>query len=81
MTAKYPHILDKLPLHLIWGDSDVVTPIEGDVGKFYCDRVANNRGGKGMTTIDVVCGGHLLFDDNPSDTNDSLLKWINKMVL
>lgn len=81
LTAKYPQILNKLPLHLIWGDSDVVTPIQGDVGTFYCDRVANNRGGKGMTTIDVVRGGHLLFDDNPSETHDSLLKWINKRVL
>eukprot|EP00985_Skeletonema_marinoi_P025533 scaffold18875_cov115-Skeletonema_marinoi.AAC.1 len=82
LTAKYPEILDKkLPLHLIWGDSDVVTPINGDVGQFYCDRVANNRGGKGMTTIDVVSAGHLLFDDNPSDTNSALLRWINKRVL
>jgi pimeloyl-ACP methyl ester carboxylesterase len=81
LHAKYPEILDKIPLHLLWGDSDVVTPIEGDVGKFYCDRVANNRGGKGMTTIDVVHAGHLLFDDNPSDTNDALLRWLNKKVL
>lgn len=81
LTAKYPQILNKLPLHLIWGDSDLVTPLEGDVGAFYCDRVANNRGGKGMTTIDVVRGGHLLFDDNPLDTHDSLMKWINRRVL
>jgi len=81
LHAKYPEILDIIPLHLIWGDSDVVTPIEGDVGKFYCDRVANNRGGKGMTTIDVVNAGHLLFDDNPSDTNNALLRWLNKKVL
>ena len=81
ITAKYPEIMNKLPLHLIWGDADVVTPIQGDVGHFYCDRVANNRGGNGMTTIDVVSGGHLLFDDNPSDTHNSLLRWINKRVI
>ena len=81
ITAKYPEIMNKLPLHLIWGDADVVTPIEGDVGHFYCDRVANNRGGNGKTTIDVVSGGHLLFDDNPSDTHNSLLRWINKIVM
>ena len=81
ITAKYPQIMNKLPIHLIWGDADVVTPIQGDVGHFYCDRVANNRCGKGMTTIDVVRGGHLLFDDNPLDTHNSLLRWINKRLM
>jgi pimeloyl-ACP methyl ester carboxylesterase len=78
---KYPEILNSIPLHLIWGNEDVVTPIEGDVGKFYCDRVANNRGGKGMTTIDVVKGGHILFDDNPVETHEAMMRWIQKKVL
>lgn len=81
LHEKYPEILDSMPIHLVWGLEDVVTPIEGDVGKFYCDRVANNRGGKSMTTIDVVKAGHLLFDDNPSDTNNAMMRWIEKKVL
>ncbi|KAL7459126.1 hypothetical protein ACHAWC_010841 [Mediolabrus comicus] len=81
LHAKYPEILNSIPLHLIWGNEDVVTPIEGDVGKFYCDRVANNRGGKGMTTIDVVRGGHILFDDNPVETHEAMMRWIQKKVL
>ena len=51
---KYLDKLNSLPLHLIWGLEDSITPINGDVGLFYCDRVANNRGGNGRTTIDVV---------------------------
>lgn len=81
MHEKYPDILDTIPLHLIWGDADVVTPISGDVGTFYCDRVANNRSGRGLTTIDVVKGGHMPFDDNPIETHQNMLKWLEKKVL
>lgn len=78
---KYPEILDNLPIHLIWGLEDVVTPINGDVGMFYCDRVANNRSGTGKTTIAVVKSGHVPFDDNPVDTHNAMMKWLeNKIV-
>lgn len=79
--SKYPEILDSLPLHLVWGLVDVVTPINGDVGTFYCDRVANNRGGNGKTTIDVVKSGHVPFDDNPVDTHDAMVRWLEKKVM
>lgn len=78
---KYPEILDNMPLHLIWGNEDGVTPIAGDVGAFYCDRVANNWGGRGLTTIDVVKSGHMPFDDNPIDTHEKMLNWLEKRVL
>ena len=78
--AKYPQILDKMPLHLIWGLDDAVTPIEGDVGMFYCDRVANNRGGKGMTTINTLKSGHMPFDDNPEEAHDAMIKWLNRRI-
>ncbi|KAL7470030.1 hypothetical protein ACHAXS_010278 [Conticribra weissflogii] len=81
MHQKHSEVLDAMPLHLIWGEDDVVTPITGDVGRFYCDRVANNRGGRGMTTIDVVSGGHILFDDNPIEVNAAMLKWLDRKVL
>jgi pimeloyl-ACP methyl ester carboxylesterase len=77
---KYHMLLDNMPLHLIWGDEDAVTPITGDVGTFYCDRVANNRGGRGLTTIDVVKGGHMPFDDNPIITSQKMLSWLEKKV-
>jgi pimeloyl-ACP methyl ester carboxylesterase len=76
---KYP-MLDNIPLHLIWGDEDAVTPITGDVGTFYCDRVANNRGGRGLTTIDVIKSGHMPFDDNPIDAHEKMLSWLEKKV-
>lgn len=78
---KYPAVLNSFPLHLIWGDEDAVTPINGDVGAFYCDRVANNRGGRGLTTIDVVKGGHIPFDENPVQTHGAMLKWLEKKVV
>jgi pimeloyl-ACP methyl ester carboxylesterase len=78
---KYEHILKSLPLHLIWGSEDAVTPINGDVGLFYCDRVANNRGGNGRTTIDIVKSGHVPFDDNPLDTHAAMMRWLDNSVM
>ena len=78
--AKYADILDNTPIHLIWGDEDAVTPITGDVGAFYCDRVANNRGGRGLTTIDVIKSGHIPFDDNPFDTHAKMLNWLQRKI-
>jgi len=78
---KHPEILDHIPLHLVWGKHDVVTPLQGDVGTFYCDRVANNRSGNGKTSIDVINSGHIPFDDNPIDTHKSMLKWLNSKVV
>lgn len=78
---KYPEILDTLPLHLVWGLTDVVTPIDGDVGTFYCDRVANNRGGKSRTTIDCVKSGHVPFDDNPVESHAAMMRWLEKKVV
>jgi len=76
---KYSNILNSLPLHLIWGSEDAITPIHGDVGSFYCDRVANNRGGNGRTTIDMVKSGHVPFDDNPIDTHAVMMRWLEKI--
>ena len=78
---KYQQILDSMPMHLIWGLGDSITPISGDVGSFYCDRVANNRGGNGRTTIDVVKSGHMPFDDNPMETHKAMLRWLMNKVL
>lgn len=79
--AAYPDRLDALPLHLVWGADDVVTPLAGDVGTFYRDRVANNRSGRGNTSIDVVAGGHVPFDDNPDEAHGSMLRWLARKVV
>ena len=80
--TKYSMILDNLPIHLIWGLDDVITPITGDVGVFYCDRVANNRSGNGKITLDVIQkSGHIPFDDNPIETHTSMLRWLEKKIL
>lgn len=79
--ARYPDLLDELPMHLIWGLDDAVTPLAGDVGSFYRDRVANNRSGRGNTSIDVISGGHVPFDDNPDEAHRSMLRWLDRKVL
>ena len=34
-----------------------------------------------MTTIEVVKGGHIPFDDNPMESHGALMKWLEKKVV
>lgn len=70
--------LNQLPIHLIWGDDDSLTPIEGGVGQFYLSLANKNDN----VSFETIQGGHVPFDDNPVDSNLSLVRWLsNKMVL
>ena len=40
----------------------------------------NNRGEKGMTSIDVVSSGHVSFDDNPEKSHDAMMRWLERKV-
>jgi len=66
-------VLNDLPIHLVWGDDDAVTPIEGGVGQFYINmaKETNNN-----VSFKEVKSGHVPFDDNPS-TNDSFIQWLD----
>merc|ERR1712176_1383497 len=56
-----------IPIHLIWGTNDVVTPISGGVGSFYTQMASSRY--KNKVTMRMIKGaGHVPFDDNPVDS-------------
>jgi len=74
MLAEYGASGRPLPIHLVWGDDDAVTPLEGSVGQFY-KKLAEDGTATGVS-LDVVGSGHVPFDDNPVESNASMLKWV-----
>ena len=66
-----------LPIHLVWGDDDLITPIIGGIGTFYSQLARDSSTG---VTMDIVHSGHVPFDDNPESTNASILKWTNTLL-
>ena len=68
-------ILDSIPIHLIWGDKDAVTPLIGGVGQYY-QTMALNRD---HVSFQVVSAGHIPFDDNPIDSHESMVQWLDQL--
>jgi len=69
--------IQDLPIHLVWGTYDNVTPLSGSVGQFYTQLSKNQ---KQKVTMDLVEGGHVLFDEVP-ECNSYMLKWLNQLAL
>ena len=66
-----------LPIHLVWGNDDAITPVGGGVGTFYSQLAGDSST---AVTMDMVHAGHVPFDDNPESTNASILKWTNTLL-
>jgi pimeloyl-ACP methyl ester carboxylesterase len=69
--------LKDLPIKLIWGDSDPVTPIEGSVGQFYTalDQDSDNN-----VSLKMVNSGHIPFDEIP-ECNEYMVQWLDDLVM
>jgi pimeloyl-ACP methyl ester carboxylesterase len=63
---------DTLPMKVIWGEKDNLTPIDGDVGSFLSD-LSQRRADVDFETISA---GHIPHDDNPRVVNDSMVGWL-----
>ena len=74
---KHNERVKDLPIHLVWGDEDAVTPLSGGVGTFY-SKLASDA--STPVTMDIIGGtGHVPFDDNPIESNQSMLKWLKTL--
>lgn len=73
--SKHRSFLNRVPIHVVWGNADTVTPVDGigEVGQFY--RALASAEDENRVTMDVLDGGHILFDENP-DANRSMLRWL-----
>ncbi|CAK0806647.1 unnamed protein product, partial [Prorocentrum cordatum] len=63
---------DTLPLKVIWGEKDNLTPIDGDVGSFLLDLSRK----RADVDFEVISAGHIPHDDNPDAVNSSMLGWL-----
>jgi pimeloyl-ACP methyl ester carboxylesterase len=77
MHAKHGDLLKNLPIQIVWGNDDAVTPLQGGVGQFYTD-LATGKGTK--VSFELVECGHVPFDDNPTESNGAMLQWLEKAV-
>jgi pimeloyl-ACP methyl ester carboxylesterase len=67
----------EIPIHVIWGNQDMVTPLSGYVGQYYTALAADESS---SVTMDVINAGHIPFDEVP-ECNDSMVAWMGKVVL
>jgi len=74
---KYSDFLKQLPIQLVWGDEDVVTPAAAGVGQFY-QGLGAEKGNN--VSFQMVKGGHVPFDDNPIESNKVMLQWLDGLV-
>mmetsp|Transcript_33718 Transcript_33718/g.36335 ORF Transcript_33718/g.36335 Transcript_33718/m.36335 type:complete len:530 (+) Transcript_33718:73-1662(+) len=71
-----------LPIHLIWGEQDIVTPLNGSVGQFYSKlaEATITSSSRVDVSIDIINqAGHVPFDERP-ECNAYLIQWLNKKV-
>ena len=73
LHEKHKAFLDELPIHVVWGDVDDVVPLKWQVGSFYQELSMRKDN---AVTMEVVHGGHILFDEVPEDSNGSMISWL-----
>ena len=80
--AKHGTFLDRVPIHVVWGDVDAVIPLDGigEVGQFYTALAADEEDGNHVT-MEVVHAGHVPFDEVPNIANESMLRWLNDTIV
>jgi pimeloyl-ACP methyl ester carboxylesterase len=77
LHEQYKEFLDPLPIHLVWGENDVVTPLPGGIGTYYMER-AKDPSNK-ITFQSIPNCGHIPFDDNDIPSNQSMLQWLQTL--
>mmetsp|Transcript_24017 Transcript_24017/g.36351 ORF Transcript_24017/g.36351 Transcript_24017/m.36351 type:complete len:396 (-) Transcript_24017:241-1428(-) len=70
--SNYKSSLDNLPVHLVWGMEDPVTPMAGSVGVFFNKLAADPES---KVSIDTLPAGHVPFDEVP-ECNELMLNWL-----
>lgn len=77
LQQDHMELLNNLPIHLVWGENDQVTPLGGPVGQFYLDLVKDPAVSMSMSTVKA---GHIPFDEIP-DCNQFMIQWLNNVVM
>jgi pimeloyl-ACP methyl ester carboxylesterase len=70
-----PFLQAQVPIHLVWGDQDPVTPLGGSVGVFF-QTMAEDASTN--VSMDPVTAGHIPFDEVPT-SNELMLQWLDRI--
>lgn len=73
----HPQLGTRIPIHVIWGDQDGVTPLEGPVGRFYTQLAQDDDT---SVSMNILRAGHLPFDEIP-ECNEDMMQWLDSVVL
>lgn len=68
--------ISKVPIHVVWGEEDPVTPLGGPVGQFFLSQAESSD----HVSFDLVQSGHIPFDDNPVQSNGAMMQWLTDVV-
>ena len=77
LQQDHADLLNKLPIHLVWGDNDQVTPLAGPVGQFYLDLMNDPDIPVSLSTVKA---GHIPFDEVP-ECNSFMVQWLQDVVM
>lgn len=69
-------LLQKVPIHLVWGTRDGVTPLDGVVGKYYVQLMKEQEF---PVSVSIVESGHIPFDEIP-ESNEFMVQWLEDVV-
>lgn len=80
LHSDHEGFLKNVPIHVVWGDEDTVTPLQWQVGQFYSALAADKREDNPVS-LEVIHSGHIPFDEVPDIANGSMLKWLNEKIV
>ena len=69
--------LQSIPMHLVWGTKDNVTPMEGPVGQFFKGLASDDTKPVSFSSLEA---GHIPFDEIP-ESNESMVQWLDSVVM
>ena len=77
--AENSNFFSKIPIQVVWGDQDPVAPMAGPVGQFFLGLSQDPNSNVSFETV-TNCG-HVPFDDAPEQSNEAMMKWIDRDVM
>ena len=68
-----------VPTHLVWGDNDPFTPLDGPYGKYFAGLAADESL-PGVTLSVIPNAGHIPFDDYPEESGAAVLPFLRSLA-
>ena len=86
-------VFSNLPIHLVWGNDDPITPTEGGLANYYISMAQEYAAASKTNTdddnddndtipkvsLEFVTAGHIPFDEAPKVCHSSMHQWLNKL--